>query len=150
MVFVIVRLGTLASPLRPVLCGLLLGAFGASTQEQEIVILEDESLGGQPRKVARALFHFVHLAADAAVEVVVMVFSGGFISWRFARETHLNDSVLGDECLERSIDRRHPHAAHAALRKIKDLSRGNRSVCFADDRLDRAPLPGVSFHPAHE
>lgn len=113
------------------------------------MVFEFEAFGREVRQVAGALFDLVHPAAGAAVEVVMVTLAGDLEAGRLAGHLDLDNSAVGDEGLQRAIDRGHPHPADAALGEIEDFAGGYGAVSFCDDRADCVPLLGVSFHLGH-
>lgn len=125
------------------------GAICAKAQQQQVVILEFETFWREVGEIAGALLDFKHLAAGAAVEVVMVRFAGDFVARGLTGHFDLHDSAIGDEGFQRAIDGGHAHAAHATLGKIEDLASGNRTMRLGNDRLDRVALLGVAFHSGH-
>lgn len=113
------------------------------------MIFELEAFGREVGKVAGALLDFVHPAAGAAVKVVVVSLAGDLVARGLSRHFDLDDPAVGDEGFQGAIDRGHAHPAHASLREIENLTSGNGAVGFGNNRADRIPLPGVSFHLGH-
>lgn len=124
----------------------LTGAAFAGPVQEYLVSVDVHPFGGQVGKIQLTAFYFEDLAAGAALEMVMVVLSRGFITVRRARELDGDKVTFFDHGLDRAVDRRDSEPAGIGLRGVKEfLGREGRRI-FGKGLQDSPALLGVSFH----
>lgn len=105
---------------------------------------EFEARGEEFFEIARAALDVVGAAAGFAVEVVVVLESGGLVEGGLARELDLDDVALVEHDGECAVDRGEAHVGDAAAAFFEDLMGAERAGGVREDLADGGTLSGVS------
>ena len=120
--------------------------FVAQSEQQEVMTFELEPFGREPGKISGALLDLVHLAARAAVKVVVVGFARGFVAGWLSGHRDFDNLAIGDQRFDRAVHRGHTHALDSSLREFQNLASRDRTMGLVNRGTNSRSLPGVAFH----